>query len=285
MSYCFSPLDVSLRLWAFEQIHQRAENASGLRDSVYCRSRVSASTLHSQFSPPTTNYRVSVIVPLIGCVSRLLIFVSLRMMNGDGSTEQTDIWSIGVIAFIMLSGSYPFLRGSHDLEDEERKSLLKDAKYRFGPEWEEREISTAAKDFVTQCFQKDPLDRWSAADALEFVQEVWIPHLVGLEKWNEQGQRLKKKSQRKEVSFSCDEQALTPTKASASSQQTKRETLTRSVGSKRSLMKMDSQMIKGMKKYGKCQYVLVDSFYQLVVLESSQTFPHQFCLDVFWTTL
>ena len=173
-----------------------------------------------------------------------------RMLSGDGCTEQTDIWSIGVIAFILLSRSYPFLRGSHDLEDEERKILLRDAKYCFGPEWEEREVSTAAKDFVTQSFQRDPSDRWSAADALEFVQEVWIPHLESLEKWNEQNQKLKKKSPlTKEVSF--DEQAQTPTKVASSSPHTKRETLTRSVGSKRSLMRMDSQMIKGMKKYGK----------------------------------
>lgn len=48
-----------------------------------------------------------------------------RMLSGDGCTEQTDIWSIGVIAFILLSRSYPFLRGSHDLEDEERKILLR----------------------------------------------------------------------------------------------------------------------------------------------------------------
>lgn len=171
-----------------------------------------------------------------------------EMLSGDGCTEQTDIWSIGVIAFILLSRSYPFLRGSHDLEDEERKILLRDAKYCFGPEWEEREVSTAAKDFVTQSFQRDPSDRWSAADALEFVQEVWIPHLESLEKWNEQNQKLKKKSPlTKEVSF--DEQAQTPTKVASSSPHTKRETLTRSVGSKRSLMRMDSQMIKGMKKY------------------------------------
>ena len=193
------------------------------------------------------------------------------MLNGDGSTEQTDIWSIGVIAFILLSGSYPFLRGSHDLEDEERKDLLKDAKFFFGPEWDERGITTAAKDFVIRSFQKDPLDRWSAADALEFVQEVWIPHLESLEKWNEQSQQSKNKSPpSKEVSF--DEHAQTPTKiSSSSSSHSKRETLTRSVGSKRSLMRMDSQMIKGMKKYGKsCQtfHVPRDRFFPPIWKES-----------------
>jgi len=170
-----------------------------------------------------------------------------EMLNGDGSTEQTDIWSIGVIAFVLLSGTYPFLRGSHDLEDEERRALLKDARFRFGPKWEERQICTAAKDFVTQCFQKDPVDRWSAADALEFIQGVWIPHLESLEKWNEQGQLWKTKSLSKEVSFV--EQALETATKGPASPHTKRETLTRSVGSKRSLMRMDSDMVKGMQKY------------------------------------
>ena len=240
------------RFWFVEQIYQRTEDASGLRNSLYGCAGVSDMYIFNfQFSPRRGN------LPLPFACSTFCPVVKNRMLNGDGSTEQTDIWSIGVIAFVLLSGTYPFLRGSHDLENEERRALLKDARFRFGPKWEERQICTAAKDFVTQCFQKDPVDRWSAADALEFIQGVWIPHLESLEKWNEQGQLWKTKSLSKEVSFV--EQALETATKGPASPHTKRETLTRSVGSKRSLMRMDSDMVKGMQKYGKadiCFHVL-----------------------------
>lgn len=164
------------------------------------------------------------------------------MLNGEGCTEQTDVWSIGVISFILLSGAYPFLRGSHDLEDEGKKEMLANARYRFGPEWNERNISTAARDFVAQCFQKRPIDRWSAAEALDFVQHMWIPYLESLEQWNEEPES-EKAPPTKEVKF--DE---TPTKIPPSPK-SKRETLTRSVGSKRSVKRIDSSIIEGMQRY------------------------------------
>mmetsp|Transcript_24292 Transcript_24292/g.50120 ORF Transcript_24292/g.50120 Transcript_24292/m.50120 type:complete len:577 (-) Transcript_24292:498-2228(-) len=165
-----------------------------------------------------------------------------EMLSGEGCTEQTDVWSIGVIAFIQLSGEYPFLRGSHDMEDEGKKEKLANAQYRFGPEWNERNISTAARDFVAQCFQKCPVDRWSAAEALDFVQHMWIPHLESLEQWDEEPEPVKAPPA-KEVKF--DE---TPTKIPPSPK-SKRETLTRSVGSKRSVRRIDSTIIEGMQRY------------------------------------
>lgn len=255
------------RFWFVKQVHQRTEDASGLRNPLYGRSRVSA--LFFCFWDPSKTSESSLTPSFVSHF--WFLSVENRMLNGDGSTEQTDIWAVGVIAFVLLSGTYPFLRGSHDLEDEERKALLKDARFRFGPEWEERLICTAAKDFVAQCFQKDPVDRWSAAEALDFIQGVWIPHLESLEKWNEQGQLSQSKSLSKEVSF--DEQALeTPTKGLASPH-TKRETLTRSVGSKRSLMRMDLKMVKGMQKYGKCKFSANDIL--LLICNYSSILSHQ----------
>ena len=90
-------------------------------------------------------------------------------------------------------------------------------------------------------------------------------------KWNEQGQLSQSKSLSKEVSF--DEQALeTPTKVLASPH-TKRETLTRSVGSKRSLMRMDLKMVKGMQKYGKCKFSANDIL--LLICNYGSILSHQ----------
>ena len=173
------------------------------------------------------------------------------MLNGEGYTEQTDLWSIGVIAYILLSsGSYPFLRGSEDLEDEAKKQRLADAKFNFAREWDERNISRAARDFVLHSFQKDPINRWSAAEALEFLQNGWIPHLESMDQCSETiPEEMPKAMLEKEVTFDeATEIPSTPIQVPPSPK-SNRETLTRSVGSKRSLKRMDSSMIAGIKKY------------------------------------
>ena len=44
-----------------------------------------------------------------------------------GYTEKTDIWSVGVIAFILLSNEYPFLKDMEELEDEVKREKLENA--------------------------------------------------------------------------------------------------------------------------------------------------------------
>lgn len=89
-------------------------------------------------------------------------------------TEKADIWSAGVIAYMLLTGSPPFF-GSDD------EVLLK---IRAGkPHWSSRfhALSMQAKSFVEGLLIKDPALRLSATAALEhpFVQEKG--HWVGEE--------------------------------------------------------------------------------------------------------
>jgi len=92
-------------------------------------------------------------------------------------TQKSDIWSIGVIVWILLAGDFPFMKEMTDLEDKEKKEKLVQANYRFGITWKGRDISQHAKDFVKNCLCREPNDRWSASQALEFLQETWIPAL------------------------------------------------------------------------------------------------------------
>jgi|AntRauTorckE5430_2_1112549.scaffolds.fasta_scaffold05155_2 calcium-dependent protein kinase len=92
-------------------------------------------------------------------------------------TEKSDVWSIGVIAWILLAGDYPFLKTLEDMKDEKRMKALIDADFSFGITWRGRGITSDAKSFVSGCFKKDPKDRWSAIEALEFLQDQWIPKL------------------------------------------------------------------------------------------------------------
>jgi serine/threonine protein kinase len=81
-------------------------------------------------------------------------------------TYKVDIWSIGVIAYILLSGFAPFA-GDSDLDT---LHLVRCGPLEFpSPEWDT--ISIEAIDFVTQLLDRDPLSRPTAAEAM---QHPWI---------------------------------------------------------------------------------------------------------------
>jgi len=97
--------------------------------------------------------------------------------NSAPYTQKSDVWSIGVIVWILLAGDYPFLKIDEDLKDEQKIAKLINAKYEFGITWRGRGISEQAKAFARGCLKKDPKERWSAIEALEFLQDEWIPAL------------------------------------------------------------------------------------------------------------
>ncbi|XP_063210817.1 myosin light chain kinase, smooth muscle-like isoform X1 [Chroicocephalus ridibundus] len=73
----------------------------------------------------------------------------------------TDMWSVGVICYILLSGESPF-QGDNDMET---LSNITAARWDFEEETFS-EISQQAKDFISQLLQKDPCRRLSSTGAL-----------------------------------------------------------------------------------------------------------------------
>ncbi|NWH80377.1 MYLK protein, partial [Piaya cayana] len=73
----------------------------------------------------------------------------------------TDMWSVGVICYILLSGESPF-QGDNDMET---LSNITAAQWDFEEETFS-EISEEAKDFIRELLQKDPRNRLSSAGAL-----------------------------------------------------------------------------------------------------------------------
>ncbi|XP_053944399.1 myosin light chain kinase, smooth muscle isoform X2 [Cuculus canorus] len=73
----------------------------------------------------------------------------------------TDMWSVGVICYILLSGESPF-QGDNDMET---LSNITAAQWDFEEETFS-EISEQAKDFISELLQKDPRHRLSSAGAL-----------------------------------------------------------------------------------------------------------------------
>ncbi|XP_077406514.1 myosin light chain kinase, smooth muscle-like [Vanacampus margaritifer] len=88
-------------------------------------------------------------------------FVAPEVIGYETVGVETDMWSIGVICFILLSGESPF-QGSSDAET---FALVTAARYNFDPESFE-DISDQAKDFISGLLKKDRRSRMSCIEAL-----------------------------------------------------------------------------------------------------------------------
>jgi len=77
--------------------------------------------------------------------------------------KEVDLWSLGVITYLMLSGSLPF----DDRESEEaiaKKTVSEEPPYK-GSIW--KKISNEAKDFIKRLLVKNPEKRMNIKEALE----------------------------------------------------------------------------------------------------------------------
>jgi calcium-dependent protein kinase len=75
--------------------------------------------------------------------------------------KQADMWSIGVIAFMLLSGEKPFWGEN----TEHVREQVMNADYNFdAPAW--KGVSMEAKEFISYLLQVDPSKRYTATDAL-----------------------------------------------------------------------------------------------------------------------
>ncbi|XP_028287963.1 myosin light chain kinase, smooth muscle-like [Parambassis ranga] len=88
-------------------------------------------------------------------------FVAPEVINYEPVGLETDMWSIGVICFILLSGESPFQGNS----DAETFALVTAACYEFDEESFE-DISDQAKDFISSLLKKDRRDRLLCTEAL-----------------------------------------------------------------------------------------------------------------------
>ncbi|XP_056881527.1 myosin light chain kinase, smooth muscle-like [Takifugu flavidus] len=88
-------------------------------------------------------------------------FVAPEVISYEPVGLETDMWSIGVICFILLSGESPFQGNS----DTETLALVTEASYEFDEESFE-DISEQAKDFIRSLLKKDRRCRLSCTEAL-----------------------------------------------------------------------------------------------------------------------
>ncbi|XP_064465871.1 myosin light chain kinase, smooth muscle-like [Ornithodoros turicata] len=89
-------------------------------------------------------------------------FVAPEVVNYERISPATDMWSVGVICYVLLSGLSPFMG---DTDAETYSNIIK-VDYDFDDEVFEK-ISDTAKDFIQKLLIKNPQKRLSAQHCLE----------------------------------------------------------------------------------------------------------------------
>ncbi|XP_017293667.1 myosin light chain kinase, smooth muscle isoform X2 [Kryptolebias marmoratus] len=128
-------------------------------------------------------------------------FVAPEVVNFEPVGFETDMWSIGVICFILLSGESPF-QGTNDAET---LALVTAANFDFDPESFE-DISDEAKDFISSLLKKNSRARLSCTEALahswlasftplsrrptKSLRKDKMKHFLARRKWKKTGQAV-----------------------------------------------------------------------------------------------
>ncbi|VDP12153.1 unnamed protein product [Soboliphyme baturini] len=78
-------------------------------------------------------------------------FVAPEVVNYDGLSMASDMWAVGVITYILLSGASPFLGETRD----ETFCNISAVSYVFDPKYFSG-VSELAKDFIRHLFVRNP---------------------------------------------------------------------------------------------------------------------------------
>merc|ERR1711916_427118 len=88
-------------------------------------------------------------------------YVAPEVLRGDEYDKQVDLWSVGVIAYILLCGFAPFWSNTQA----ELFDRILSAQVDF-PEEDFSNVSQEAKDFILALLKKDPKERMSSSECL-----------------------------------------------------------------------------------------------------------------------
>lgn len=113
-------------------------------------------------------------------------FVAPEILLQSGYDTKSDLWSVGVIMYSILSGGLPFTGKSHL---ELFKAIVKKNFDFEGPEW--TNVSADAKDLICKLLVKNPKMRYSAKDSLKHPWFKTNIRLLSTNNLNITSQRLK----------------------------------------------------------------------------------------------
>merc|ERR1711935_269885 len=93
-------------------------------------------------------------------------YVAPEILKNIPHDESSDMWSVGVIVFLILVGYLPIMKDTQS----ELFQEIRTGNWKFQEEdWEH--ISGEAREFVTRCLNVDPEQRWTVEEA---IGSAWI---------------------------------------------------------------------------------------------------------------
>jgi serine/threonine protein kinase len=105
-------------------------------------------------------------------------YIAPEVVTRKGYNEKCDLWSLGVVTYMLLGGSPPF----NGKKDDEILENISKGKFSF-PEERFKDVSSHAKEFIEHLLVLDPQARVSANEALQhpWLKEDNAPSHVGLD--------------------------------------------------------------------------------------------------------
>jgi serine/threonine protein kinase len=89
-------------------------------------------------------------------------YVAPEVLKRQGYKEEVDLWSLGVISYILLCGYPPFF----DQNNTELFKKIMSGRFQFDRPWWDN-VSDKAKDFIRKLLVLDPIHRLTATQALQ----------------------------------------------------------------------------------------------------------------------
>ena len=86
--------------------------------------------------------------------------------------ERVDLWAIGVITYLLLSGETPFGGDGGEEPLWQVRDRILSGKYEFEPDYIWKNVSDSAKDFINGLLKLDPDERISSAEQAQ--QHPWV---------------------------------------------------------------------------------------------------------------
>ena len=92
------------------------------------------------------------------------LYMAPEIVKGQEYGQKVDIWSLGVIVYVMLTSQFPYNARKKELIYQKVASRKEHPSYT--PLDRYYEDGRPAKDFIVRCLEKDPKKRWSTSQLL-----------------------------------------------------------------------------------------------------------------------